>query len=140
MSIEKLSATDVAGNVDTDHLVPAGTQRTVLYGHVVLTTDVTDLNRRVLLQIVDDADAVVFDTHSGAVVAASQTDQHHEFLQGIYRETSFVGSALQVPIGKDTILPPGWKLRITIDNGQAGDTYTSKFVVSDGHEGAGVNN
>lgn len=87
-------------------------------------------NRRVLVQaIAEDGSSVVTDLHSGAVVTASSTDYHHEFLQGIFRETSFVGDALQVPLPQDFYLPSGWALNITIENGVAGDSYEANFVV-----------
>lgn len=136
MSIALLQSAATAGNVDTDHVVPSGAQRKVLYGQVTLTTDATVANRRVVLQVLDDTDAVIYDTHAGAVVAASAADQHHEFMQGIFRETSFIGNALQVPIGADMVMIEGWTLRITIENAVAGDSYTSTFVVSDIHENA----
>lgn len=127
---QRLQATATAGNVSKDFTSEFTGNKPwqILYGQVVLTTDATVANRRVLLKILDSTGAVVFDTHAGAVVAASATAQHHEFLQGIYRETSFVGSALQVPIGHDFIIPAGWTLRISIENGVAGDSYTAQFM------------
>jgi hypothetical protein len=136
MSIKVLNGVATAGNVTTNYVVPEGTQRRVLYGQTILTTDATVANRRVILSVLDASGTSIFDLHSGAVVAASQTDQHHEYMQGIFRETSFIGGALQVPIGKDMILSPGWSLRVTVDNGVAGDSHTTNIVVSDEHVGA----
>lgn len=131
MGFKKLTDAATAGNVDMDFVVPAQKQYRICYGQAILTTDATVANRRVVLAILDGDGATVFDTHAGAVVAASQTDAHHEFLQGIYRETSFVGGALQVPIGHDVILLPGWTLRVSIDAGVAGDSFTGSFVVDE---------
>lgn len=130
MGLELITAAAAtAGNANMDFAVPAQKGYRVCYGQVVLTTDATVANRRVVLSLLDAAGAAVLDSHAGAVVAASQTSQHHEFLQGIYRETSFVGGALQIPIGQDVYLLPGWKLRVAIENGVAGDSFTGKFMV-----------
>lgn len=133
MEIERKSSGALAGNVNNDYVVPANETRRALFGQVVLTTDATVANRRVVAQILDSSNNIIIDFHSGAVVAASQSDQHHEFMQGIYRETSFVGDAIQVPIGADLWMKAGWKFRITIENGQAGDSYTNNFVFERAH-------
>lgn len=127
INTDRHSATAVAGNANSQYTATRYTQ--LLYGQVVLTTDATVANRRVILQILDENDDVVIDSHAGAVVAASASDQHHEFLQGIYRETSFIGDSLQVPIGGDWLVPPGWKFSVDIENGVAGDSYDVEFVV-----------
>jgi hypothetical protein len=123
MYYNKKSDTGVAGNVVTT-LTSSDTQcKKLLHGHVKLTTDATVANRRVVVGLYDDSDAFVFDTHAGTVVAASASDQHHELMQGIFRETSFVGNALQVPIPEDFYVPPGYSIKISIENGVAGDSY-----------------
>ena len=120
---KKSLGTGVAGNVvttitaDDDHVISA------LYGQVVLTTDATVANRRVIFRIDDELGNTLFDSHAGAVVAASATSQHHEFMPGIYRETSFIGNALQIPIPKDCIISPGYSINLVIENGVAGDSY-----------------
>lgn len=125
---QHLNGAATAGNVNRDFSFSGINPWQILYGQVVLTTDATVANRRVKLQVLDESSNLVFDVHSGATVPASQTLQHHEFMQGIYRETSFVGSALQVPIGHQMLLTNEWTLRITIENGQAGDSYTCNFL------------
>lgn len=115
--------TSIAGNVVTT-LTSIDTQaNTFLYGQVTLTTDATVANRRVVFSVINDASGVIIDVHSGSVVAASASAQHHEFMQGVFRETSFIGDALQVPIPKDLIIPPGYSIKIAIENGVAGDSY-----------------
>jgi len=115
--------TGIAGNVTTSIIVGAEEFRTFLYGQLVLTTDGTVANRRVIFSLTDDSDNVILDSHAGAVVTASQSDMHHEFMQGIFRETSFVGSAIQMPIPIDTIIPTGYKIKLSVENGVAGDSY-----------------
>lgn len=131
MGFKQLTGAATAGNANMDFVVPANKMYRVCYGQALLTTDATVANRRVVLSILDGAAATVFDTHAGAVVAASQTNAHHEFLQGIYRETAFAGNALQVPIGHDVVLLPGWTLRVSVDAGVAGDSFTGSFVVDE---------
>lgn len=121
-------ATGVAGNVATTLTSSDSQLKKVLYGQVVLTTDATVANRRVILSILDEAGDVVIDLHAAAVVAASTSSQHHEFLQGIYRETSFIGGAIQVPIPTDCLVPPGYSLKVSIENGVAGDSYNYAFA------------
>lgn len=131
MGYKLITGAATAGNANMDFVVPANKMYRVCYGQIRLTTDATVADRRVVLGIYDDTGtpALVFDTHAGAVVAASQTAAHHEFLQGVYRETAFVGGALQVPIGHDVVLLPGWTLRISIDAGVAGDSFVGGFMV-----------
>lgn len=129
MSIKRLQMAATAGNSDSTFTVPGNTSYRILYGQILLTTGATAGDRRVVLQVLDSADSLVIDFHCGAVVAASQTDQHHEFMQGIYRETSFSGGAIQVPIGQDIILPPDWKLNLTISGGLAEDSYSGDIMV-----------
>lgn len=128
MAIHQSSATGVAGNVVSTITIGAGERRTILYGKVTLTTDGTVANRRVSLKILDAGDDVVLRSPAGAVVAASQTGQRHEFMPGIFRETSFIGASVQVPIPNNCIVPHNYKYTITIDNGVAGDSYAYNFI------------
>lgn len=123
----KLAAT--AGDVVADIVVPDNTTYEMMWGQVVLTTDATVADRRVVLEVLDKDSDVIFDIHAGAVVTANKADQHHEHMKGVYRETAFIGDSLQVPIGHDMSLPPGFTLRMRIENGQAGDSYYSRGMV-----------
>jgi hypothetical protein len=123
MRTVKSTGSSIAGNVVTTISAGEGEFRSVLYGQVILTTDATVANRRVVFRIVDEGDNDLFDSHSGAVVAASASNQHHEFMQGIFRETSFVGGALQVPIPINCVIPPGYGVQLEVENGVAGDSY-----------------
>lgn len=128
MQIIEYTGSSVAGNVTTTNTANEDQLIDVMYGQVVLTTDATVANRRVVFKVLDDSSNVVFDSHSGTVVAASQSDQHHEFMGGIFRETSFIGGALQVPIPIKCILAPGYSFQIVVENGKAGDSYDYAFV------------
>lgn len=123
MFIKTLVDTSIAGNVATT-LTSKDTQiNSFLYGQIILTTDATVANRRVIISVLDDSGNTIIDLHSGAVVAASASTQHHELMQGIFRETSFIGDALQVPVPQDFAIPPLYSFKITIENGVAGDSY-----------------
>ena len=131
MNILKLTASSVAGNVNTDFTADGDME--ILYGHVVLTTDATVANRTVEIVVIDDAGtpATFADFHSGSVVTASSSNYHHDILPGIFRETSFLttgASNIQLPVPRRFIIPSGYGLRVTVDNGVAGDSYNANFV------------
>lgn len=128
MRIVKSLGTGVAGNVTTTITAGQDEYRQALYGQLILTTDGTAANRRVIFRIIDDSSNNIFDSHAGAVVTASTSDQHHEFMQGIFRETSFVGGALQVPIPISCAIPPGYAVQLIVENGVAGDSYDYSLI------------
>ena len=122
-----LSQTSVAGNANADFTVPASKTYRILYGHAILTTDATVANRYVTIAAVNGA-TTIYDTIAGAPVAASGTSQHHEFMQGIYRESAFINNTIQAPIPQDFILSGGWTFRVNVENGVAGDSYDVHFI------------
>jgi len=123
MDLEPKIGPATAGNANSDFVVPSNEARRLLYAQLILTTDATVANRRAIMQIIDSNSNIIIDIHSGAVVAASQTNQHHSFMQGVYRETAFQGSSLQVPMPIDCYLSAGWTCRFNIENGVAGDSF-----------------
>lgn len=123
------SATSVAGNASTTFTVPNHKRWKVLYAQMVLTTDATVANRQVRMRLLDSSSTLVFDAHAGTVQTASATSQHYEFMQGVYRETSFIDSALQVPIPIDSYLQQKQKVQFTVSAGVAGDSYSIYLVV-----------
>lgn len=127
--VEYMTIASTAGNANAGILVPSNVAYEVLWGQVLLTTGVTAGARRVLLSLLDTDSSDALSVHSGATVAESLTDQHHEFLQGIYRETVFIGGAIQVPIGRDMLLPPGWTIQISVEGGLAEDTYSGGLMI-----------
>jgi hypothetical protein len=136
MTQKLLSAAAVAGNVATDFAAPSGNKYKLLYGHFTLTTDATAANRLLSIAVYDETDTFVFDIHAGAYVTASKSDQHHELMQGVYRESAFFANTLQVPFPADWVIKPGWYFKVQVTNGQAGDSYTINLVVDERHEGA----
>lgn len=120
--------TGVAGDVVTALSPTTGKTGQVVYAQVVLTTDATAANRRLLFGVKDPDGNLLIDSHSGAVVVASATAQHHSCMQGVYRETAFIGDSIQIPIPYDMIVPNGGTVTVTIENGQAGDSYDVSFL------------
>lgn len=107
----KTQYNDTANENSKSFVVPDGMIWKLMWAHMRYTSDATVGNRQIRLQVLDDTGASRFDTHAGAVQAAS-LDYHYEFMQGIYRETSFVDNAIQVPIPECLYLLPGWTLKI----------------------------
>jgi hypothetical protein len=118
-----------AGNVDTDILVPDNKTYEFLWGQVILTTDATSANRWVRIATLDLDGNNALCLCAGKTVPASQTDQLHNYIQGIFRETSFINNVIQVPVAKNHLLPPGFTLRSFIENGVAGDSYSGGIMV-----------
>lgn len=100
-----------ANDSDKSWVVPDNEVWKLLYLHVLLVTTATVGNRQLTMEILDASSNIILDLTAGAVQAASLT-RHYGFIQGIYRETTFVADELQVPMPKDCYLGPGWTLRI----------------------------
>lgn len=127
---EKVSGSSIAGNVTVSSTTVSSQLRKLVMGQVVLTTDATAANRNVIIRLTDESDNTVIDVHAGAPVTASKTSQHIEMMQGIYRETSFIDNALQLPIPEEFYVPPFWSLKVIIENGVAGDSYNYNLIFS----------
>lgn len=124
--VEVIAAT--AGNVSHTYVVPPGHRQQLTSGHIKLTTNATVANRRVILKLTDASDNLINDIHAGVVVAASQTDVHHEFMQGVYRETAFIANTLQVPIPIEWIAKEGYKFVVSVEDGVAGDSFSGALL------------
>ena len=102
-------------------------EQKLCWAHVEYTSSATAGNRQILLQLINEAGAVVFDSHAGATQAASLT-YHYSFLQGIYRETSVVALSIQVPFPKDFVIPPGYTLKVFDQtNVDSADTFILSY-------------
>lgn len=82
----------------------------ICHAHVALVSTATVGNRQIEVEVTDADGNTVFDLVAGAVQAASLT-RHYGFLQGIARETSFVGSELRVALPIDCYVVPGGSIR-----------------------------
>lgn len=131
MGFKLIEVGATAGNANADIVVPAQKLYMLNLAELVLTTNGTAANRRAIARILDGAGATVTDYHAGMTVPANQSAQHHQFMQGTYRETAFIGSSLQCPFGGEVPLLPGWTLRFLIDQGVAGDSFAVKALVEE---------
>lgn len=129
--IRHLYDASTAGNATVTFTPQTGKWMRVILGHVLLTTDGTVANRRVKMSVLDGSSNVLSDAHAGAVVTASTSDAHHAFMQGIYRETSFIDNDIQIPIAIECLVPPDGSMTIEIENGVAGDDYSCNFLVEE---------
>lgn len=98
-----------ATNVYT-YVVPTGVHASLSWASLDYTSDATVGNRQIAMEVLDSADAKLFSVSAGAVQAASLT-RDYEFLQGIYRETSFVDGEIQVAVPNSLVIKPGQKLK-----------------------------
>ena len=101
------------------------------YLHLSYTSTATAGNRQIRIGIKDSSGNVVWDSHAGAVQAASLT-YHYFVLPGIYRETSFIDSEIQVPIPVDTIIDGNHSLFVDDDAAvAAGDSMVIGYQLED---------
>lgn len=124
---QQLAATGAAGNVNTDFTFTGINPWQVVYGRVVLTTDATVANRRVIIQSLDSANKVLFEMQASVTHPASQTDENHEYLPGVGREAAEINNTLLLPIPKKWMFIATQKLRVSINAGVAGDSYEADF-------------
>lgn len=124
---KKFDAT--ANDSDKSWTVPNNELWRICYVHAILVSTATVGNRQIALEIKDESGNSLMHLEAGAVQAASVT-RHYGFLQGIFRETSFVSDELQVPLPIDCWLKPGWSLRVADDAAidAAADDLTVSFV------------
>lgn len=101
---------ETANDSDKSWTVPAGEMWKVCQAFVGLVTTATVGNRQVRFQVADSNGKVIGFLPAGAVQAASQT-RSYGFLQGIYRETAFLDTMIQVPIPIDLYLKAGSVVR-----------------------------
>lgn len=101
---------DSANDSDKSWVVPGGAMWKLNFAHVILVTSADVGNRQIRMSVENEDGDEIIDVTAGTVQAASLT-RHYVFLQGIYRETTFIDTELQVPIPQDLYLGPGYTLR-----------------------------
>jgi len=104
----KIHYESVATNIFTFDI---GLAFKLMYAHVTYTSDATVGNRNLRAAVQNAASQTILDMHTGVNQAASNTN-HYVFMQGLYRETSFTGSELRLPLPKELYFPAGAKLVI----------------------------
>jgi len=136
--VNKYDAT--ANDSNKSWTVPDGKTWRLEWAHVILVTTVTGGNRQLVLKVLDDSNVVIGDWHAGTTQAASLTG-HYSFQQGIYRETAFVNTSIQIAIPTNLILLPGWSIQIldTAAVDAAADDMTVALQVTEHALGRGHN-
>lgn len=99
-----------ANDSDKSFTVPDGEMWKLSYANVTLVTSADVGNRQIRMAVTDPDGNTAGYISAGAVQAASTT-RSYGFMQGIYRETAFVDSMIQVPIPMDLYLPAGTVIR-----------------------------
>lgn len=94
---------------------------------VAYTSDANAGNRQIKAAMYDSSNNLIWDSHAGAVQAASNV-YHYEWMPGIYRETAFVDNSIQVPFPADMVLPANYYFKVFDDTGvSASDTMVITF-------------
>lgn len=101
---------------------------------VIYTSDATVGNRQIRASLYDESDNIIWDSHAGAVQAAS-LEYHYEWLPGIYRETAFIDNSIQVPFPKDMIVPATYYFKVYDSaNISSGDSMVLTMQYRDAHQ------
>jgi hypothetical protein len=99
-----------ANDSNKSWVVPDGEMWELNWAHVILASTATVGNRVVCIDVLDEDGNILLDLPSAVVQAASATN-HYAFFQGIFRESAFVLSSLQVPIPRSLMLKAGYTLK-----------------------------
>jgi hypothetical protein len=98
------------GNSDKKFTVPAGERWKLNHAFMTLTTSGVVGNRRLVMEV--SIQGVLFGRISAGVVQGASVTRYYQYLQGIYRETSFINDEIQVPIPADVSVTAGAEIRI----------------------------
>lgn len=104
----------VEGQIGTNTLtytMPNDVKARLSWIHCEYTSSASVGNRQIRMAMLNSAGTVIFDTHAGAVQAASLA-RHYLFMQGIYRETAFIDGEIQVSLPKNIVIPAGYKIKV----------------------------
>jgi hypothetical protein len=105
-------------------------EQRLLWVHLQYTSNATAGNRQIRIAVTDGTNTY-FDTHSGAVQTASNL-YHYECFQGIFRETSFIADAINVPLPQDLVIPANFYLVVEAESGgDAGDSMIIAYQTED---------
>lgn len=129
MTSQLWSVGATAGNANADLLITGSKPLNLVFCQVTFTASAGVFNRLVRLRLLDPAAATVLDIISGVAITASLANQLITFAPAINRETSLTQGSAQVPIPLNTVVLPGWTLRLSATNGQAGDSFTAKGLL-----------
>ena len=102
---------DDANDSDKSWSVQSNESWYLNFVYVTLVSTATVGNRLITLEVIDESSNVIISISAGTTQAASLT-RKYGFLQGQYREVSFVNDELQVPLPMSLYIPAGYTLRV----------------------------
>jgi hypothetical protein len=79
------------------------------------------------LRIIDPAGRILFSWASGTSMAANLT-RRYQWARGVSPATPLAGSTVRESLPDGLYLDPGWKLELTVDLAQTGDTIPLAVV------------
>lgn len=126
-----IELSDSAVRANKTFVVPSDVYYEILFAHAVLSTSGSAGTRVIQLGIEDESNNSTIDVHSGVSDVFGQTNRHHTFMQGMFRETSYTNGTAQTSIPKDFFVPPGYTIRIKEGSevDLSGDTIDVTLVV-----------
>lgn len=120
------------GDSDKSFIVPTGRRYRLLYGQITLTSTAVVGDRRIAIEIIDAASNIAYKSISGAVQAASLTNEYHLTVNQS-RELAFIAGHIAVPVPQELILLPGWSFRVydTVAVDPAADDMIVNLVIDE---------
>lgn len=121
--VRTLTISNTAGNVVTDLSPGTGKRWIVLRGRIQLSTDATSVNRYVALDIKHGADSMTGWAGSAAVGASVSNAGIGISMANSQGQNGTTRGYGEIVVGFPCIIDGDDKLRISITNGQSGDSY-----------------
>lgn len=104
-----------AGDAVDTYTVPAGKRNQILSIKITLTADATVANRFITASITDGTNTI-WENQAGAITASATSIKY--FIIGLTTSGAKFNALLH-----NNLLPPGYELKISIENGVAGDSF-----------------
>ena len=120
---EEISAT--AGDQDAYITIGNRKRARLIFGHITLTCDGTVANRVIRLSVDDGVDLLTRFLYSPSITASQTKTVNYNDAQE--SEGSFSGHNYNLSLGPNVILDAGDRIKIEIDGGVAGDSYSGVF-------------
>lgn len=119
--LRSITGTDPAAGTQILETVPTNARWKLKTLRILLTTNGTVANRR-LIVIIDDGAIEIWRVRTPVDQTAS-TARNYLYSMGRQKDTAFVTDEIHLPLPDDLVLFQGWRVRTITDNMQAGDNY-----------------
>ena len=120
---EEITAT--AGDEDAYITIGNRKRARLIFGHITLVANGTVANRVIRLSVDDGADLLTRFLYSPSITAGqTKTANYNDAEES---EGAWSGHNYNLKLGSNVILDAGDRLRIEIDGGVAGDSYSGVF-------------